>query len=592
LFQVIEVGKMLKFIKTKFNRRKLFFTGLITIILIGVAGFFYFGNKTNAAEFTTAKIERGNVRNTVSSTGTLKAVSTVTIGSQASGTISAIYADFNSTVKKGQVIAQLDPSTVQAQVTQAGANVRQVRANVENLRVGVDQARADYQKSLAALQQARAGVTTAQAGTFAAKSTVQNNQSGVISAEANVSVMKAEMDNAQVVLNQDQSLASKGVISQRELQTSQTAFKTAQARYEQAIAQLNQAKLSQQSSSNSGVVQSNAAVQQAQAQVKQAEAQVQQSLAGIKQAETQVQEGQAQIEQAEASLKLAEINQNNLTIISPIDGVVVSRDVEIGQTVAASLSAPTLFTIANDLTQMQVIASVDQADIALVEKSKKVNFTVDAFVGDEFSGTVNQIRLNPTTTQNVVTYSVVIDVGNPDLKLKPGMTANLEFTIDERSDVLKVPNSALRFTPPATTSGNVNRTANSNRQGSRRSQQQPENSNSAAPVANANNDQASSNANVSERPTPATEAVQAGQTRIVWVLNADKQLERRRIKIGLTDGTSTEFVDGNLQEGETIVTGQISTSSNPATRTGGQTAPGFGGSTGGTRGGGGGGRRQ
>lgn len=577
---------MLKFIKAQFNRKKLFFSSLVAIIFISGIVFFYFGNKTSATEYTTAKIERGNLRSTVSSTGTLKAVSTVTIGSQTSGTISAIYVDFNSTVKKGQVIAQLDPSTVQAQVTQSRANVEQVRANVAQLRVGVEQARADYQKSLAALQQARAGVTTAQAGTMAARSTVQNNQSGVISAEANVNVMKAQMDDAQAVLNQDRSLASSGVISQRELQTSQTAFKTAEARYQQAVAQLNQAKLSQQSSASSGVVQSNAAVQQAQAQVKQAEAQVQQSQAGIKQAETQVQQGLAQVEQAEASLKLSEINQNNLTIVSPIDGVVVSRDVEIGQTVAASLSAPTLFTIANDLTQMQVIASVDQADIALVEKSKKVNFSVDAFVGEEFSGTVNQIRLNPTTTQNVVTYSVVIDVANPDLKLKPGMTANLEFTIDERSDVLKVPNSALRFTPPATSGGNSNRSANSNRQAARRASQS-ENSNSANPEANANVE----NSNVRERPTPATEAVQAGQTRIVWVMTADKQLERRRIKIGLTDGTSTEVVDGNLQAGETIVTGQTSTSSNTATRTSGQTAPGFGGSTGGTRTGGG-GRRQ
>lgn len=581
---------MLKFIKAQFYSKKLVFSSLAAIILIGIIGFFYFGSRTSAAEYTTATVERGNVRNTVSSTGTLKAVSTVTVGSQASGTISAIYVDFNSIVKKGQIIAQLDPATVQAQVTQAHANLEQAQTNVAQLRVGVQQAQADYQKSLAALQQARAGVTTAQAGTIAAQSTVQNNQSGVISAEANVEVMKAQMDDAQVVLNQDQSLASSGVISQRELQTSQTAFKTAQAKYNQALAQLNQAKLSQQSSSKAGVVQSNAAVQQAQAQVKQAESQVQQSLAGIKQAETQVQQGLAQVEQSEAALKLAEINQNNLTIVSPIDGVVVSRDVEIGQTVAASLSAPTLFTIANDLTQMQVIASVDQADIAMVEKSKKVNFTVDAFVGQEFNGTVNQIRLNPTTTQNVVTYNVVIDVSNPDLKLKPGMTANLDFTIDERSDVLKVPNSALRFTPATTTRGSG---SNSNRSGARRSQRNG-NSNSATPSSDANAANEASNANVSERPTPATEAVQEGQTRIVWVMNASKQLERRRIKIGLTDGTSTEIVDGNLQAGETVVTGQTTTSASTPTGGGSQTAPGFGGGTrqgGGGRTGGG-GRRQ
>lgn len=573
---------MIKFIKTQLKRKKLLVGSLAVLAVFAIVGFFYFGNRTSAAEYTTAPVQRGDVRNTVTATGTLKAVSTVTVGSQASGTISAIYADFNSTVKKGQVIAQLDPSTVMAQVTQSRANVEQVRANVANLRVGVEQARAEYQRSLAALAQAQAGVTTARAGTVAAQSTVQNNQAGVASSEANVAVMKAQMDDAQAVLNQDQSLASSGVISQRELNTSQTNFKTAQARYQQALAQLSQAKLSQQSSAKAGVVQSNASVQQAQAQVTQAQAQVQQSLAGIKQAETQVTQGLAQIEQAEASLRLAELNQNNLTITSPIDGVVVSRDVEVGQTVAASMSAPTLFTIANDLTQMQVIASVDQADIALVEKAKTVNFTVDAFVGDNFTGTVNQIRLNPTTTQNVVTYSVVIDVKNPDLKLKPGMTANLEFTIDERNNVLKVPNAALRFTPPTTgTGGNSNRSGNSNR-GSRRSQQSAGEDNANAATPSATTENASSNAN-RERATPASEAIQEGQTRTIWVMDANKNLERRRIKVGLSDGTSTEIVDGNLQAGETVVTGQNTTTKSNASS--GQTAPGFGGQQ--QRGGGG-----
>jgi HlyD family secretion protein len=577
---------MLKFIKAQLNHKKLLIGGLLFAVLIAAVGFFYFGNGASAAEFTTAQIERGNIRQTVSATGTLKAVSTVMVGSQASGTISAIYVDFNSTVKKGQVIAQLDPATVQAQVSQARANVEQARTNVQQLRVGVEQARAEYQKSLAAVQQVRAGVTNAQAGITAARSTVQNNQAGVASAEANVAVMKAQMDDAQTVLRQDESLVASGVISQSELNTARTSFKMAEAHYQQSLAQLNQARLSQQSSANAGVVQSNAVVQQAQSQVKQAEAQVQQSAAGIKQAETQVQQGLAQVEQAEASLKLAEINQNNLTIVSPIDGVVVSRDVEIGQTVAASLSAPTLFTIANDLTQMQVIASVDQADIASIEKAKKVNFSVDAFVGEEFNGTINQIRLNPTTVQNVVTYNVVIDVSNPDLKLKPGMTANLEFTIDERNDVLKVPNAALRFTPQNLPVSNSNRAGNG--QGGRRrtQQQQTENSENV----NANTENPNTNSNPGERPIPAGEAVQEGQTRIIWVINADKKLERRRIKIGLTDGTATEITQSNLQAGETVVTGQNMTNAGSNRTSGGQTAPGFGGSQqrgGGVRSGGG-----
>ena len=532
----------------------------------------------------TSRVERGAIRNTVSATGTVEAVGTVQVGSQASGTISAIYVDFNSTVKKGQVIAQLDPSTVQAQVAQSRANVEQARSNVRQLRVGVEQARADYQRALAALTQARAGVTNARAQASGARSTVENNQAGVVSAEANVAVAKAQMEDAQRVLQQDESLAAAGVISQRELQTSQTNFKTAEARYQQALAQLNQARLSQQSSLNSGVMQSNAGIEQAEAQVRQAEAQVRQAEANIKKAEVQVEQGLAQVAQAEAALRLAEINQNNLTIVSPIDGIVVSRDVEIGQTVAASLSAPTLFTIASDLTQMQVVANVDQADIGLVEKAKKADFTVDAFVNDKFTGTIREIRLNPVTNQNVVTYNVIIDVANPDLKLKPGMTANLEFMIDERENVLKIPNSALRFTPSAST-----RQTDGNTQGARRNRQ---NSN-AATETNAATPETNSNAEnepeiVRERPTPATEALAEGQTRIVWVLGADKKLERRRIKIGITDGTATEVVEGDLKEGETIVTGQsMASTSAGSSRTGGsQTAPGFGGAPSSGRGGG------
>ena len=181
-------------------------------------------------------------------------------------------------------------------------------------------------------------------------------------------------------------------------------------------------------------------IAQSQAQVKQSQAQVQQSQA-------QVQAAEAQVQQAAAALQLAEVNLAHTTITSPIDGVVVSRDVNVGQTVAASLSAPTLFTIANDLTKMQVIANIDQADIGVVEKAKSVKFSVDAFPGKDFEGKIEQMRLNPQNVQNVVTYNVVIDVDNPEQKLKPGMTANLTITIDERNNVLKVPNAALRFTP-------------------------------------------------------------------------------------------------------------------------------------------------
>src|SRR5829696_6297504 len=391
--------------------------GLMAAVVL--AGIYFWGNESSTPQYMTARIERGNLRNTVTATGALQAVTTVQVGSQASGTISALYADFNSIVKKGQVVAQLDPSTAKAQVAQARANLEQARASLTQAR--------------AAVANSRAGITDAQAKSLAARSTVQNNQAGVSGAQANVEVLKAQQDDALSLLKQQESLLKAGVIAQRDYEVAQTAYKTAEARYNQAVAQLNQSKLSEQSASSAGIAQSQAAVEQSQAQVQQSQAQVQQAA--------------AQVQQAQAALSLAEVNLSHTTITSPIDGIVVSRDVNVGQTVAASLSAPTLFTIANDLTQMQVIANIDQADIGLVEQAKSVKFSVDAFPGKEFEGKIAEMRLNPVNVQNVVTYNVVINVDNPEQKLKPGMTANLTITIDERNNVLKVPNSALRFTP-------------------------------------------------------------------------------------------------------------------------------------------------
>ena len=356
------------------------------------AGFYFWGNESSTPQYMTARIEKGNLRNTVTATGAFQAVTTVQVGSQASGTIAALYADFNSVVKKGQVVAQLDPAVAKAQVDQARANLEQARASLAQAR--------------AAVTNARAGITDAQARNLAAKSTVQNNQAGVSGAEANVAVLKAQQDDALSLLKQQESLLKAGVIAQRDYDIAQTGYKTAEAHYNQAVAQLNQAKLTEQSSASAGIAQSQAVVEQSQAQVQQAQAQVQQT--------------GAQVQQAQAALSLAEVNLSHTTITSPIDGVVVSRDVNVGQTVAASLSAPTLFTIANDLTQMQVIANIDQADIGLVEQAKSVKFSVDAFPGKEFDGKIAEMRLNPVNVQNVVTYNVVINVENPGTEIETG----------------------------------------------------------------------------------------------------------------------------------------------------------------------------
>jgi HlyD family secretion protein len=548
----INTGRTMSWLRLSWKallaKKKQLMLGGAGAAILGLAAFYFLGNQTAAAQYMTAKVERGNLRNTVTATGTLQAVTTVQVGSQASGTLSALYVDFNSVVKKGQVIAQIDPGVAKAQVDQSRANLQQARASL--------------QQSLASVTGSRAGVSDAQARALAAKSTVQNNQSGVSSAQANVAVLKAQLDDAQSLLKQQESLMASGVIAKREVDIAVTSYKTAEARYNQAVAQLNQAVLSEQSASGAGIAQSQAQVQQSQAQVQQSQAQVEQA--------------KAQVQQAEAALRLAEVNLTHTTITSPIDGVVVSRDVNVGQTVAASLSAPTLFTIANDLTQMQVIANIDQADIGLVERAKSVKFTVDAFPGKDFDGKIQQMRLNPVNVQNVVTYNVVIDVSNPEQKLKPGMTANLTVTIDERNNVLKVPNSALRFTRQDA-AGQRNRSSAGNSgqgsgQGRRRQQGESAGDPSGANPAAQGGQQGSGE----RRFAPASAPVLEGQTRLVWVLGQDGKPQSRRIKVGLSDGAATEVVEGNLQEGEMVITGQTITGASSTQNT--QTAaPGFGG---------------
>jgi len=550
--------------KIRLTTKQRLLAAVAGVAIVAALGFYFWGNQASAAEYLTAKVDRGSLRNTVTATGTLQAVTTVQVGSQASGTISALNVDFNSIVKKGQVIAQLDPSVPKAQVDQARANLAQARASVQQARAGVTNS--------------RAGISDAQARALAAGSTAQSEQAGVVSARANLAVLKAQMDDALSFLHQQESLVKAGVIAPRDLETAQTSYKAAEAKYNQGEAQVSQALLGQQSAATNGIAQSQAQVQQSQAQVQQSQAQV--TLA------------QAQVQQAEAALRLAEVNLAHTTIISPIDGIVVSRDVNVGQTVAASLSAPTLFTIANDLTQMQVIANIDQADIGLVEQAKSARFTVDAFPGKDFDGKIQQLRLNPVSTQNVVTYNVVIDVNNPEQKLKPGMTANLTITIDERNDVLKVSNAALRFTPQDTQRSTGNQSGTANNNGQARGQGAGRQANKADSASGAADQSAAQQGTGGNRTfAPPTAPVLPGQTRNVWVMGQDKQLQRRRITVGLTDGVATEVVDGNLKEGELAVTGQTIAGASKTSTTQTQTQSPFGGGAPRGAGAGGGGRR-
>jgi len=322
---------------TSARRRNLVRTGaLLACVLLVFAAWSWHRHSADAGAggYRTATVDRGDIRVAISATGTLSAISTVDVGSQISGQVTAVQVDFNDHVSKGEVLARIDPSTYQAQIAQGSAAVGSARANLASAQATLRNAEADYAR-------------------------------------------KAGLAQQQLVARSDADLA--------------------RAARDQARAQVNAA--------------------------------------------------QAQITQQQASTQTSQLNLQRTVIRSPVDGVVVTRTVEPGQTVAASLQAPVLFQIAEDLSKMQIILAVDEADIGQVKAGQVVSFSVDAFPDRQYRGTVQQVRLSATNTNNVITYPVVVAVDNSDRSLLPGMTANAEIEVSRRNDVLRVPNSALRFKP-------------------------------------------------------------------------------------------------------------------------------------------------
>ncbi len=455
------------------NRRRV--PIVISIVLTGavivVAAFW---NKGSASgEYITGKIERGTIEVTVSATGTVQAVTTVQVGSQVSGTVAWLGADFNSRVTKGQIVAKLDPAIFQTQVQNQEANLLNANAAVQ-----------------------------------ATMTELNNQKANMLAAKANQEVTRVQRDDAIALVKRYEELIN--VLSGRDLEAARAQASAAAARYEQATAQIGQAQ------------------------------------AAMEIAQARLQQSKAAVEQAKAQLNLSKVNLEHTIIASPIDGVVVSRNVDVGQTVAASLQAPTLFTIANDLTSMQVLASIDEADVGQIRTSQKANFTVDAHQGQTFSGEISQIRLNAQTLQNVVTYTAVIAVANPEQKLLPGMTANITIPVAQRDNVLMVPNAALRFKPNLSEKEQqelrdkmeARRQQREQERGQQQGQQQP-----GQQGQRGGRDQSDSGG-------------QRRQGQMIWVLTGDKKIEPRFVRTGLTNGRSTEIMGGDVQEGDVIVTGQ------------------------------------
>lgn len=436
--------------------------------------------------FETKPVDRGDIRAKVTATGTVAALVTVQVGSQVSGRILELHADFNSIVKKGDVLVKLDPQLYEAAHQQASANL--------------------------------------------------------LSAKANVAKAKAQAKDARRQLERSKQLLAEKLVAPADVDTLQAQADSADAQ----------------------VVQSQAALEQARAQVHQ-----------------------------------AEVNLGYTTIHSPIDGIVISRDVDVGQTVAASLQAPTLMTIAEDLKKMQVETSVAEADVGRLKAGQTATFTVDAYPDRRFRGTVRQIRNAATTVQNVVTYAAIIDVDNPDLLLKPGMTANVTFIADERNDVLRIPNAALRFRPPAellpaqnaeggSAGPRVARGGGMARGGTASggptmASATPNAAPNAAADATGAGEAAAPRQARGEGSAARADGIAAGSARSgrSWQPNNERQIWVMQngkpspvtIKTGLTDGTNTEVVEGPLKAGDQVVvdsTGGTTAGPSGASRGGGR----------------------
>lgn len=387
----------------------------LSILAVLAAGvFIYAKSKENGPRFKTAPIAKGPLRSAVTATGTLNAVTTVLVGTQVSGMIKKLHADFNSPVKRGQIVAEIDPAVFEAQVDNAKANLAQSRATVEK--------------------------------------------------------DKAVLADAKRIRDRNRKLFAKGYIAESDLTASET---THDADVAQLAADTNQ------------------------------------------------------IKQNEAALRLAETNLNYTKIVCPVDGVVVSRNVDVGQTVAASFSTPTLFTIAQDLTKMQIDTNVDEADIGRVKVGQDVEFNVDAHPERTFRGRVKQVRIAPIIVQNVVTYDVVISVDNGDMKLMPGMTANVSIVVASKEGVLKAPNAALRFRPTESEGADASSSA-----GTGRPQVPSMQGKAAADMAGG-------------RPSGA-------RTYGVWILRNGKP-ERVPVVTGISDGMFSEIVSGDLREGQEVI---------------------------------------
>jgi HlyD family secretion protein len=418
------------------KRRPLFALIALLVVLALVAATVAVVQMRSAANvsYVSTPVVRQDLVQSVTATGTVDPQNTIAVGTQESGTISEIDADFNSHVKKGQILAKLDPTTLQAALDQADAALAQAQAQA-------DAAQATASGADASIGTADATQRAAQATAQAALATARSGSAGIASAQSNVTKSQSALELAQQTVARDQALLSQGFIAQSQLDTDRSNLVAAQTTLQAAQAAVQQAQLAAQA----GTAQAAATVAQSSAQsysTQTAESQAATQAANAAAAEANVEAARAQVQTAESNLQ-------KTVITSPVDGTVVSRSVSVGQTVAASLETPTLFSIAQDLNKMEVDLAVGEPDIGNVKPGDAVELSVLAYPNRTYSGTVSQVRINPTTTNNVVTYTTVVLVDNRDGSLLPGMTANAQIHVAKAQNALVVPVAALAYHPAA-----------------------------------------------------------------------------------------------------------------------------------------------
>ncbi|HTW85912.1 MAG TPA: efflux RND transporter periplasmic adaptor subunit [Candidatus Sulfotelmatobacter sp.] len=498
----------------------------VLCIVAIIATLFVVRSRASAVSYTTVPAQTGSLAQTVTATGTLNPQNTINVGTQVSGTINTIQADYNSHVKKGQVLATIDPTTFNAALAQAQAQLAQAQANAQA-------AAATATGGPSSVAEASAQAAAAAAASKAALATAQSAQAGIATAQSTVTKDQSALTLAQQTLSRDRQLLAQGYVAQNQVDTDQTNFVAAQQT-------LDAAKLA--------VTQAQAQTAAAQAQAVQAGAtqQAQTAQTGVSSAQAANQAATAQADIAaigidRAQVTTAEQNVKNTIITSPVDGTVIARDVTVGQTVAASLQTPTLFSIAQDLSKMELDLAVGEPDIGHVAAGDPVSFSVLAFPNRTFTGTVEQVRQAPTTVNNVVTYTVVVLVGNTDGSLLPGMTANATIQVAHVDNATIVPLAALSFQPPSGAFGSHH---------ARRPQ------GASAPAGAAKSTaHASSSSPWGATQTVSSGAVTPGSTGRVFVLSG-KTLRPVPVHVGLVSATQATVTPlrGTLAAGDAIVT--------------------------------------